>query len=92
MTFNQRSMSKTVDEAVVGYVSSWKSDCRPLSTRDAVHAIRAAVPHAEHTDSELAELIAAAAVRAGHTIYFCGPRDIQSIGAQSASTFSTRHG
>lgn len=61
---------KSVDQAVHDYVHARRSRRTVLSTTRAVQAVREACLEAEHTDSELVEVIASAAIRAGQNISF----------------------
>jgi hypothetical protein len=60
----------SLDQAIQSYIASHRSKLTPISTKEAVAAIRAMVPDCEHLDDELATLIGAAAVRVGLSVYF----------------------
>lgn len=61
---------QTVQEAVHAYVVARRNAYHPISTLEATSAIRILIPHAEHTDAAIGELVAAAAVKEGITVYF----------------------
>jgi hypothetical protein len=63
---------QTVEQAVQSYISLHATQTWPVATNHAVTAIRNTLPDAEHTDAELAELVAAAAIRAGCPVFFAG--------------------
>lgn len=62
-------MSKTSVARLVEWSLTSKGK-RVVSIPDIVHSIRASLPACEHTDEELAELIAAIAVRRGCDVSF----------------------
>jgi hypothetical protein len=66
----QSANLKTVHQAVREYVAAWASGGRPISTRDAVKAVKASVANIEHTNSELANIIASLAIQSGRNVHF----------------------
>ena len=63
-------LSKATGKAVDHYVESRRALAGPISTSEAVKAIRAVLPSCEMTDRQLADLVAASAIRRGHDIAF----------------------
>jgi len=61
---------KTVHQAVREYVAAWSPADRPISTKDAVEAVKASVGGIEHTDAELANVIASLAIQSGRDVHF----------------------
>ena len=61
---------RTVSWVVEQYVDSRKSPDSLISTRQALRALRAALPACYLTDRELADMVAEAAIRRGRNISF----------------------
>jgi hypothetical protein len=59
--------------AVEAYVLARAESSLPVSTKAAVQHLKEVVPHCEHTDDELVQLVAISAVRHGRGIAFDGP-------------------
>jgi len=66
----RRAHQQTVEQAVQSYIALHATQTWPIATDHAVKALRDTLPDAEHTDAELAELVAAAAIRAGCPVFF----------------------
>jgi hypothetical protein len=71
---------QTVEQAVQSYISLHATKTWPMATDHAVRAIRGTLPDAEHTDAELADLVAAAAIRAGCPVFFAGKQAFSTEG------------
>ena len=50
---------------------------RVISVPDLIYSLRAALPHCEHTDAELKELVIAQAARHGCTLAFTSAREFE---------------
>lgn len=61
---------RTVDSVIEQYVDSRKESSWPISTSSALLAIRSVLPRCALSDRQLADRIAASAIRRGRNIYF----------------------
>lgn len=68
---------RSVVHAINQYVNSRKTADRPISTQDALRALRAALPNCELTDRELADMVAAAAIERGRNVAFDAPTEMR---------------
>ena len=73
---------QTAEKVLQSYIALRATKTWPVATYQAVRAIRATLPDAEHTDAELAELVAAAAIRAGCPVFFAGKQAFGRDGLQ----------
>ncbi|MBL8584660.1 MAG: hypothetical protein JNL61_20840 [Rhizobiaceae bacterium] len=64
--FGPRSVTSVIDQ----YVNSRRSSDRPISMRDALRALRTALPLCALTDRQIVDLVAATAIERGRNIYF----------------------
>jgi len=64
--FQERSVANVVDQ----YVESRRNPEWPISTGYALRAIRTVLPGCELSDRQLAELVAATAIRKGRNVAF----------------------
>ena len=62
--------TRDVEATVEMYVSSRASSQRPVSTADAVRAIRTALPRCDLDDRALADLVAGSAIRSRQNVIF----------------------
>lgn len=63
-------LSRATDQVVDHYVDITSRSRRMISTTQAIRAIRAALPNCRLSDRELADLVAAAAIRKGSDVAF----------------------
>ncbi len=71
-----RTVAQVVNAFVVSPRSKWI-----VSTADGIRMVRYLVPDCQHTDRELAEMLAACAVRQGRTVAFDGDHDAGRVTA-----------
>jgi hypothetical protein len=67
--------SATVMTVVDMYVASRRRSERPVSTGDAIRAIRTALPDCKMADRELSDMVARCAITNGHDVIFDPPDD-----------------
>jgi len=63
------AVPRSIAEVAQSYVSS-RQRRSIVSTADAIWTIRYTVPHCEHTDGELAEIVASLAISQGRDVAF----------------------
>lgn len=64
--FQERTIAYVVDQ----YVESRRDPEWPISTGYALRAIRTVLPHCDLSDRQLAEMVAASAIRRGRNVAF----------------------
>jgi hypothetical protein len=85
---NKSYVSRSVAEVVDHFVSS-RGRGSIVSTRDAVGAVRYAEPRCEHTDQELAAIVASAAIIRGHAVAFDhGERELGNAAMPSGACWA----
>lgn len=62
--------SRSIETLAEDYARSRSKRSRPVSMTAAIRALRTISPDLAHTDRELADIVAAAAVRYGHVVDF----------------------
>jgi hypothetical protein len=62
--------ARLIQKLAEEYVGSHDGQSRPISLQSGIRAIRSATPGLNHTDRDLADIIAATAVSRGHCVDF----------------------
>ncbi len=68
------SRSRSIEALAEDYARSRREGAGPVSITAAVRAIRMVAPDMTHTDSDVANIVAAWVVRYGHSVDFDLPR------------------
>lgn len=63
-------VSRATNDIIDHYIETRRKSDMPVSTGQAIRAIRAALPKCDLTDRQLTDMVAAAAIRGGRNVNF----------------------